>query len=151
MPHLILYIEDESAIIELVEIIVRHPDIELVSAYNAADGLRIARARKPDLTILDVMIPDRSGWSVFQEMREDPELKQMPIIMLTGQMHRYRVKKEFEQSRIDAYITKPFDVNSVRAEIEKMLVKPFWSGASAKIVNLKPHPRTGQSNGKPPA
>lgn len=133
MPYTILYIEDESAIIELLHIVVQHPDVRLVSAFSAAEGLRIARAGKLDLILLDVMIPDRNGWSVYSEIRADAALKTIPVIMLTGQMHRYWIKKEFEKSPIDAYITKPFDVSAVRTEIETMLNTPFWSAQAPAI------------------
>jgi response regulator RpfG family c-di-GMP phosphodiesterase len=61
-------------------------------------------------------------------VRSDPASKDIPIIMLTGQLHRYRIMKEFSKSQIDAYITKPFDVGSVRRQIERMLGVPLWSG-----------------------
>ena len=127
MSYTILYVEDESAIIELVELVVKHPDITLFSAFSAEHGLKLIRDKKPDLVILDVMMPDRSGWSVYAELRDDANLGNLPIIMLTGQMHLYKVKKDFEKSTVDAYITKPFDVSAIRTEIEKMLRIPFWS------------------------
>ena len=148
MPYLILYVEDESAIVELVQIIVRHVEIELVSTFSASQGLKLARERRPDLMMLDVMIPDRSGWSVFEEVRGDPQLLSTPIIMLTGQMHRYRVKKEFESSPIDAYITKPFDVLTVRLEIEKMLAVAFWTLGGAPASRNKRGCRSRSTNAK---
>jgi CheY-like chemotaxis protein len=128
MSYVILYVEDEPAIIELVHDILEHQDISLISVSSGAEGIQKAREVKPDLIMLDVMMPDRSGWSVYNEVRSDPASKDIPIIMLTGQLHRYRVMKEFAKSKIDAYITKPFDVGSVRCEIEKMLGVPLWSG-----------------------
>ncbi|MBN1310419.1 MAG: response regulator [Anaerolineae bacterium] len=128
MSYTILYVEDEPAIIELVHDCLEHPDIDLISASCAAEGIQKARESKPHLMMLDVLMPDRSGWSIYNEVRSDPAFKDMPIIMLTGQLHRYRIMKEFSHSAIDAYITKPFDVNTVRLEIEKMLGIPIWSG-----------------------
>jgi DNA-binding response OmpR family regulator len=124
MPYRILYIEDESAIIELLQDVLVHPDIDLTSALDAEEGLKKLRETGYDMLILDVMMPDRSGWSIYA----DKKLKGLPIIMLTGQMHRYRIMKEFAQSPIDAYITKPFNVSDLREEIEKMLETPIWSG-----------------------
>jgi len=132
MPYRILYVEDEPAIIELVHDCLEHPDIDLISASCAAEGVQKARESKPHLLILDVLMPDRSGWSIYNEVRSNPTLKDTPIIMLTGQLHRYRIMKEFSHSSIDAYITKPFDVNTVRLEIEKMLNVPLWSGNPEK-------------------
>jgi two-component system chemotaxis response regulator CheY len=132
MPYRILYIEDESAIIELLQDVLEHPDIDLTSALDAEGGLKKLRETGYDMLILDVMMPDRSGWSVYEEIRADKKLKGLPIIMLTGQMHRYRIMKEFAQSPIDAYITKPFNVSDLREEIEKMLETPIWSGQTAR-------------------
>ena len=75
MPYTILYVEDESAIIELVDIILAHPKITLITAFSGERGLKLAREKKPDLIVLDVMIPDRSGWSIYNEIRADDELK----------------------------------------------------------------------------
>lgn len=132
MPHTILYVEDESAIIELVQYVLAHPNIRLISALNGGEGLKKAREIRPDLIILDVMIPDQSGWSIYHELRLDDELKDTPIIMLTGQLHRYWIMKEFAKSAIDAYITKPFDASAIRNEVETMLGTTFWSVASPK-------------------
>jgi two-component system, OmpR family, response regulator len=127
MPYTILYVEDESAIIELVDIVLAHPKIKLLTAYNGEKGLRLAQEHKPDLIVLDVMIPDRNGWSIYADIRGDADLHDRPIIMLTGQIHKYRIMKEFASSNIDAYITKPFEVGSIRSEIEKMLGVLLWS------------------------
>src|SRR5689334_8800306 len=105
MPYTILYVEDESAIIELMDLILRHPNVTLLTAYSGEQGLRLAREHKPDLILLDVIIPDRSGWSIYYELRDDRQFKETPIIMLTGQIHKYRIMKEFAVSKIDAYIT----------------------------------------------
>jgi DNA-binding response OmpR family regulator len=127
MPYTILYIEDETAIIELAHDILAHPDVRLVSTSKVEQGLVWLRELKPDLLLLDVLMPGRSGWSVYEEVRAHHEFHSLPIIMLTGQLHRYRVMKDFERSLIDAYITKPFDVSTVRGEIEKMLGVLLWS------------------------
>ncbi|MBN1428176.1 MAG: response regulator [Anaerolineae bacterium] len=137
MSYTILYVEDEPAIIELVHDILEHKDIQLVSACSAAEGIQKARETKPHLMMLDVLMPDRSGWSIYNEVRSDPAFKDVPIIMLTGQLHRYRIMKEFSHSAIDAYITKPFDVNTVRQEIEKMLGVPIWSDGKKQSAQPK--------------
>jgi DNA-binding response OmpR family regulator len=132
MSHTILYVEDETAIVELVHVILEHPDIRLIATGSGADGLARAKREKPDLLILDVMIPDRNGWDIYYELRRDDDLKHVPIIMLTGQLHRYRIMKEFARSPIDAYITKPFDARAVRRTVEQMLGVSLW--ASGELV-----------------
>ncbi|MGF1507011.1 MAG: response regulator [Chloroflexi bacterium] len=137
MSHIILYIEDENAIVELVQDVLRHPDIDLQFAFSAAEGLKKARTGHPDLILLDVMMPGRSGWSVWEELRGEDDFKHIPIIMLTGQLHRYRVMKEFAKSDIDAYITKPFDARVVRDEIQKMLAVTFWDARTGKPLPVQ--------------
>lgn len=127
MPYTILYLEDETAIIELIQLALEHPDVKLLYAETPAEGMRILHESKPDLFLLDVMLPGRSGWSIYEELRADSAFCEMPIIVLTAQVHRYRIQKEFAASRIDAYITKPFDIGTVRNEIEVMLGAPLWS------------------------
>lgn len=126
MAYTILYIEDEPLIIELVSDVLAHPDIELVVASTGREGLAKAREINPDLIILDVMMPDLDGWTIHREIRTDEALREIPIIMLTALVHHYRVRREFEQSPIDAYITKPFDARDVREEVEKMLGVTLW-------------------------
>ncbi|NDJ54358.1 MAG: response regulator, partial [Chloroflexi bacterium] len=130
MPHTIVYIEDETAIIELIGDVLSHPKVKLVGVPNPAEGIKAVKKEKPDLILLDVMMPGTSGWDIYHALRADEAFKRTPIIMLTGQLHRYRVMKEFSHSPVDAYITKPFNASDVRTEIEKMLSLPLWSRPS---------------------
>lgn len=141
MPHTIVYIEDEPAIIELIQDVLAHPDIRLISVTNATEGLAKVREVKPDLLLLDVVMPDRSGWSIYEEIRADESLKQMPIILLTALLHRYRIMKEFSKSKIDAYITKPFDAGAVRQTVEQMLGTVYWTKPGQETGRLAKPPR----------
>lgn len=95
--------------------------------YSGAGGSAKAQKIRPDLIILDVIMPDCSGWGIYEKIRADDALKRTPIIMLAAQLHRYRIMKEFATSAIDAYITKPLDVSVLRQEVEKMLDRLLWS------------------------
>lgn len=132
MPHTILYVEDEPAIIDLVRDILRHPEVTLVAAGTVSEGMKLARAERPDLIILDLLMPGRDGWSLYNEVRVDPQLGQTPIIILTAVLHSYRVEKEFATSPIDAYITKPFEAGVLRRQIEQMLGVALWSSRTAR-------------------
>jgi len=148
MPHTILYIEDETAIIELVHVILEHPSIRLISTCSGVDGLERARREKPDILIIDVVMPDRDGWDIYEEVRRDENLKHTPIIMLTGQLHRYRIMKEFSKSPIDAYITKPFEARAVRSAVERFLGVSLWStGPAAPLPAHAGGPLPSQSTG----
>jgi DNA-binding response OmpR family regulator len=139
MSYKILYIEDETAIIELIDLVLRHDNIQLISALSGVSGLAKAHSLKPDLIILDVMIPEGDGWSIYNTLRSQADTCKLPIIMLTGQLHRYRIMKEFSKSPIDAYITKPFDVMAIRREIESMLGETFWPGSISGVTASGKH------------
>jgi two-component system OmpR family response regulator len=134
MPHTILYVEDEPAIIELIQDVLVHPDVHLLTAPNGTDGLSAIRKIKPDLVMLDVIMPDRDGWSIYEEIRADADLGATPIIMLTAVLHKYHIIQEFARSPIDAYITKPFDAGAVRIAVERMLGVPLWGMTSQRPV-----------------
>jgi CheY-like chemotaxis protein len=122
MVYTVLHIEDEPLIIELVRDVLAHPDVMLVTALTGREGLAKIRELKPDIVLLDIMMPDCDGWSIYREIRADEELGQTPIIMLTALTHRYRIQREFEKS----LITKPFSARDIRTEIEKMLGVQLW-------------------------
>ncbi len=134
MPYTILCVEDEPRIVELLQAVLEHPDIHLLAAYNSEDGLKRARQQKPDLLILDVIMPDNDGWWVYMHVRADMELCETPIIVLTGILHRYKIIKEFADSPIDAYITKPFDAGTVRKVAQEMLGCTLWSSQTGLPV-----------------
>jgi DNA-binding response OmpR family regulator len=138
MPYTILCVEDEPRIVELLQAVLEHPDIHLLAAYSCTDGLKLARLQKPDLLMLDVIMPDNDGWWVYMHVRADVELSEMPIIMLTGILHRYRIVKEFASSPIDAYITKPFEAGVVRKAVQEMLGCMFWSSLNGKPILAEP-------------
>lgn len=129
MPYTVLYIEDEPLIVDLVRDVLAHPDVVLVTAQTGIEGLAKIRELRPDIILLDVMIPDCDGWGIYEEIRSDAELKETPIIILSAQVHKYRIQREFEKSQIDAYITKPFSARDVRTEVEKKLGVQLWSKA----------------------
>lgn len=126
MAYTILYIEDEPLIVELVADVLTHPDVILVTAPTDRKGFAKIRELRPDIILLDVMTPDCDGWGIYEDIRADEMLRNIPIIILSAQAHKYRLQHEFEKSPIDAYITKPFSARDLRKEIEKMLSIQLW-------------------------
>jgi len=122
----IVYFEDEPIIIELMRDVLKHPRLEVTCARTCQQGIEKTEQSQPDLLIIDVIMPDCNGWEIYKTCRKNPGFANTPIIMVTGQMHRYRIMKQFEGSNIDAYITKPFNVGDIWIVIQKMLGEPFW-------------------------
>lgn len=117
MNKKILIVDDEENIVELIKFNLELKGYEVYSAYDGMEGLKMAKDIKPSLILLDLMLPILDGTKVCEKIREDEEIKETPIIMLTA--------KNMEKDKIiglelgaDDYITKPFSVKELMARIK---------------------------------
>ena len=108
MPKKILAVDDEKFIVRLVETtLVRH-GYEVVMAYDGKEALEKVESEKPDLVVLDVMMPYMDGFEVLQTLRRNPATRDIPVIMLTAKAQDADVFRGW-QSGVDCYLTKPFN------------------------------------------
>ena len=121
MAYNVISIEDEHEIVELLRVVLRHPEINMYPAEDGEIGLVLLRQFKPDLVILDIMMPGMDGWTVYDTIRSDPELCDLPVIILSVLQERVERKRAFASSDIDVYVTKPFDTVHLRSEIGRLL------------------------------
>jgi CheY-like chemotaxis protein len=80
----VVVIEDESEMIDLVRLILERRGLKVVGALTGREGLETVRRVKPDLILLDLMLPDMDGWQVYQQIKADPELRHIPIQVITA-------------------------------------------------------------------
>jgi CheY-like chemotaxis protein len=80
----VVVIEDEPAVIELARLILERRGFEVVGAVTGREGLETVRRVKPDLILLDLMLPDMDGWEVYRKIKADPELWHIPIQVVTA-------------------------------------------------------------------
>ncbi len=122
MTHKILIIEDDIDMLSFLGILLRESGYEVLPASSATHGLKLAENSRPDLVLLDIMMPDVDGWETCRRLRE---IGDMPIVFVTA----LRDAKNREKGLIlgDDYIVKPFDprelVTRVRSHIERWLSK----------------------------
>jgi DNA-binding response OmpR family regulator len=121
MAHKVVVVEDEPQVVELLRLILRHAEIEVFTALDGKTGLELIRQVKPDLVLLDIMMPHMNGWDVYDAMRTDAELKFIPVIVESVLPERFDRKMTFTESPIDFYFTKPFDTMRLRREVGRML------------------------------
>lgn len=121
MAYNVVSIEDEHEIVELLRVVLRHPEINVYPAENGEAGLALLRQIRPDLVILDIMMPGMDGWAVYDTIRSDPDLCDLPVIILSVLQERIERKRAFASSDIDVYVTKPFDTVRLRGEIGRLL------------------------------
>ncbi|MEQ1840161.1 MAG: response regulator, partial [Verrucomicrobiales bacterium] len=104
----ILIVDDEEDIRELIAVnLLREEDYKLLEAVNGLEALHLAKTRRPDVIILDLMLPEMDGLTVFRNLREDPRTKSTPVIMLTA---RGRLEEKITGLELgaDDYLAKPF-------------------------------------------
>jgi DNA-binding response OmpR family regulator len=126
MPVTIISIEDETEMAEFLGVALTGPDIQIVSSGTALDGLELVRELHPALVLIDIVLPDMDGWSVYDAIRTDPELVGTPVIMVTGLRREFQPRRLFRSTARDAYLTKPFDTAQLRSLIEQMLGVHIW-------------------------
>ena len=120
MPRKILIADDDLEILALVRRHLRKTDAVVVEASDGEEALAMAREEKPDLVILDVMMPGMSGWEVCRAIREDDALAGTAVIMLTGIGERLN-EMTSPLYGADDYLDKPFDFTELDAKIESVL------------------------------
>ena len=116
----IFIIEDETSIIQLVQHNLEKEGFIISSAINGDEGLKELKKFKPNLLLLDWMLPDLSGIDICKNIRKDINFKNLPIIMLTAKGEEEDKIKGLE-SGVDDYLTKPFSFNELLARIKAVL------------------------------
>ena len=121
----ILLVDDDVDFVEATKIVLESKPYEIIVAYEGEEGLRKAREEKPDLIILDIIMPVKDGFTAAEEFKKDPELEKIPIIMLTSYSERGG-ETSIAASRgltleAEDYIDKPIKPEELLNRVEKQL------------------------------
>jgi two-component system response regulator VicR len=117
----VVCIEDEPEMIDLVKLILGRKGYDLTGAMGGREGLEAVRRIKPDLVLLDLMMPDMDGWEVYQQMKADEELMDIPVIVVTAKAQSIDKVLGLHIAKVDDYVTKPFGPQELLQSIEKVL------------------------------
>ena len=126
MPK-ILVVDDDPDLVETVSMMLESRNYEVIPAYGGIEGLQKARSEAPDAVILDVMMPDKDGFEVCKEMKADPQLAEIPILLLTAVASRmsetrYTVRMGME-TEADDYVDKPVEPEEIVRRVELLLAR----------------------------
>ena len=116
----ILIVDDEPDIVETLKMHLELEDFECLVSYDGHRGLEVAMSDKPDLIILDLMLPGMDGYKVCRLLKFNETYKHIPIIMLTAQVQEEN-RILGEETGADHYMTKPFVVEELVAKINELL------------------------------
>ncbi|WP_417530012.1 response regulator transcription factor [Marinobacter lipolyticus] len=116
MSKTVLIADDEPNIVISLEFLLKQAGYRVVVAHDGQEALEAIQRESPDLVLLDVMLPRLSGFDVCQKIRENPDWRDMRVLMLTAKGREVEVSKGLALGA-DAYITKPFSTQELLAEI----------------------------------
>ncbi|MBM4042648.1 MAG: response regulator [Planctomycetes bacterium] len=123
----VLIADDEADMREFVRAALEDDGYAILEAPDGEAALAAARAKKPDLVILDVQMPKKTGFAAFDELRRDDATKAIPVIMLTGVRQKtgigFSAKEmgDYYESEPEAYVEKPVDPDLLRDTVAKLL------------------------------
>ena len=122
MAKTILIVEDEEAVRELEKFILEQSGYDVMEARDGLEGLAKAEFRKPDLILLDLMMPDVSGGRMFDEMKRHPTTSGIPIVVVTGKPDAHEMFDE--EIGPDNVIMKPFEADTLLGRIKAHIGDP---------------------------
>ena len=117
----VVCIEDEPEMIDLVKLILGRKGFDLTGAMGGREGLDVIRRVKPDLVLLDLMMPDMDGWEVYQQMKADADMQKIPVIVVTAKAQSIDKVLGLHIAKVDDYVTKPFGPQELLQSVEKVL------------------------------
>ena len=114
----VLIVEDEEGLLDGLAHNFRYEGYEVLTARNGQEGLRTALKQKPDVVLLDIMLPEKDGFTVLKELRQ--RHRDMPVLVLTARNFEADVLKGFDLGA-DDYLTKPFGVKELLARVKRLV------------------------------
>jgi len=117
---LVLCADDDEDILSLVSLRLRRAGFQVATAADGEEAVLVARARRPALAVLDVMMPKRTGYEVLAELRGDEGLRGMKVILLSARVQEGDVARGMDAGA-DAYLVKPFKAQELVAKVEELL------------------------------
>ena len=119
----ILCIEDEPEMIDLIRLILSRKGFEVSGAAGGQEGIYKIRNEKPDLILLDLMMPFMDGWEVYQQMKADEATKNIPVIVVTAKAQSIDKVLGLHIAKVDDYIAKPFSPKELIDSVERVFAK----------------------------
>jgi CheY-like chemotaxis protein len=118
----ILVVDDDPDAREFISTVLGDEQATIIEARDGNEAMELARSEKPDLVTLDISMPEKSGAQVYAEMREDPELKNIPVCIVSGQPELRKLIYQRIVPPPDGYLDKPIHEDNLLMSVKKILV-----------------------------
>ncbi|NDJ76601.1 MAG: response regulator transcription factor [Chloroflexi bacterium] len=117
----VVCIEDEPEMIDLVKLILTRRGFDVTGAMGGQEGLEAIEQIQPDLVLLDLMMPDMDGWEVYQQMKGNEQMKDIPVIVVTAKAQSIDKVLGLHIAKVNDYITKPFGPTELLTSVLRVL------------------------------
>jgi len=117
----IVYIEDDPEMIDLVTMILSRRGYNVKGAHGGRQGLDIVSQEKPDLILLDLMMPDLDGWDVYQQVKAQESTRSTPVIVITAKSQAIDKVLGLHIAKVDDYLCKPFRPQELLDSIDRVM------------------------------
>ncbi len=119
----VVVVEDDPEMINLVKLILKKEGFDVTGAMGGREGLEAIQKTVPSLVLLDLMMPDIDGWEVYQAMKADENLKNIPVIIITAKAQSIDKVLGLHIAKVDDYITKPFSPGELITSVRRVLAE----------------------------
>lgn len=117
----VVWIEDDRELLRLGYFILSHNGFEVVTVSDSREGLATIRREKPDAVLLDLMMPDVEGWEIYNKVKADSNLKDIPIIVVTAKAHAVDKVMALHLAKVDGYLVKPYEQSQLLDILHQVL------------------------------
>lgn len=123
MPPKILIVDDEPHMLRVTELSLKKGGYSLILGRNGREAIELARREKPALIIMDVLMPEMDGLTALRQLKQDEQVKSIPVIMLTARGH-VLTRQEAETCGAAVFLTKPFSPTQLLSEARRFVAPP---------------------------
>lgn len=130
LPAKILVVDDDREMVELIQLFLDNAGYVTLCAFSGEEALEKTFNEKPDLILLDIMMPRIDGWEVLRRIKEDPEARKIPVAFITARTQNIDKMIGLSVMKAAGYITKPFSKQELLGEVRRILEESGAGGES---------------------
>ena len=120
LPKKLIIVEDHPAVADLIEEMLSVDEYQVIKIHSSTGALAVIRAEKPDVVLLDIMMPDVSGLEVLRFMRREPGFQQIPVVIVSAKTLPADIRTGLDAGA-EAYLTKPVDMEVLRETVARVI------------------------------
>lgn len=121
MPKKIVYIEDDLEMTYLIKMILERKGYEIISTNDGMEGFEVIEREKPDLVLLDLMMPNIDGWDIYHQLKSNENTNKIPVIVISAKAQPIDKVLGLQIAKVNNYISKPFRPQELLESIESIL------------------------------